>query len=248
MVRSCWSWSDCTSTICRSVSGIGTFSTRVSPRATSRSFTFVMTSSTSSTSWSPWTVTAPVPSPVRTRCSACCALMLTCSHSSANSSEAMKARTSRSTRLLIAADRGPTSCSSRGRSVITPSKTFVEDGLDVDLLLDGGRHLGGDGVLHLGRVDQRIHGRDVPLGVVQGALTPVRDARGRGQQPGQHQAEDRRDRTSPRRSPGGRQGLHRRGGRVRWRELRHGFSVERAEGLDRGRAASDSNVDRRPHR
>ena len=51
--------------------------------------------------------------------------MLTCSHSSANSSEAMKARTSRSTRLLIAADRGPTSCSSRGLSVITPSKTLL---------------------------------------------------------------------------------------------------------------------------
>ena len=110
----------------------------------------------------------------------------------------------------------------------------VEDRLDVDLLLDGVGHLGGDGVLHLGRVDQRIHGRDVPLGVVQGALAPVRDRRGCGQEPGQHQAEDRRDRASPRRSLGCWHGLHRSGGRVRWRELRHGFSVEMEGGLDPG--------------
>ena len=70
-----------------------------------------------------------------------------------------------------------------------PGEDAVEDGLDVDLLLDRLGDLGGDDVLHLGRGDERIHGGDVALGVVQGALTPVRHGRGHGQEAGQHDAD-----------------------------------------------------------
>ena len=78
-----------------------------------------------------------------------------------------------------------------------PGEHVVEDRLDVDLLLDRVRDLGGDDVLDLGRADQRLDGVDVPLGVVERALPPVGDRCRRGQETRQHHADDRRDRACP---------------------------------------------------
>ena len=152
MVRICRTLGASISTICRSVSGMGTFSTMVRPRATSRSLTRSMTSSTSSTISSPWRDTAPDWSPVRIRWRTCWARVLIRTQRSANSGEAMNSRTSRSTRPLMAAVSGPTSSCSRGRVGDDAGEHVVEDRLDVDLLLDRGGDLGRDDVLDLGRV------------------------------------------------------------------------------------------------
>ena len=95
-----------------------------------------MTSSTSSTTWSSWTDTAPDSSPVRILWRACCARVLTRTQKSANSSEAMKSRTSRSTRPLMAAERGPDQELQSRRVGDDAGEGLVEDRLDVDLLLD----------------------------------------------------------------------------------------------------------------
>ena len=106
-----------------------------------------------------------------------------------------------------------------------PGEDVVEDGLDVDLLLDRIGDLGGDDVLHLGRGDERIHRGDVALGVVQRALAPVRHGRRHGQQPGQHDADHRGDRATTRGSFRCCHRFDRAAGGTRWRELRHGVSV-----------------------
>ncbi len=168
---------------------MGTFSTMVRPRATSRSLTRSMTSSTSSTISSPWRDTAPESSPVRIRWRACWARVLTRTQKSANSSEAMNARTSRSTRPLMAAESGPTSSCRRGASVITPANTLLRIAsmstccwiasvtrVAMTSWTSGEFTSGPDGV-------------DVPFGVVQGPLPPVRHRRRRGQQGRQHQAD-----------------------------------------------------------
>src|SRR4029453_18506306 len=125
MVRACSSWGADSSTICLSLSGIGTFSTIVRPRATRRCLTWSMTSDTSRTTWSPWSVTAPVSSPFSRRTRACWALVLTLTQMSAKASDATNSRTSRSISPLIAPESGPTSFCRRGRSVMTPANTSL---------------------------------------------------------------------------------------------------------------------------
>ena len=106
-----------------------------------------------------------------------------------------------------------------------PGEDVVEDGLDVDLLLDRIGDPGGDDVLHLGRGDERIHRGDVALGVVQRALAPVRHGRRHGQETGQHDADHDGDRATTRRSFRCCHRFDRAAGGTRWRELRHGVSV-----------------------
>ena len=176
------------------MSGIGTFCTIVRPRATSRCLTWSMTSHTSRTTWSPCNDTAPVSSPFRTRTRACCALVLTLTQMSANASEATNARTSRSISPLIAPASGPTSCCSRGRSVITPANTSLRIASTSTCCLDRVDDLRRDGVLHLRRVHQRADRVQVTLTVVQRPLPPERDRRRRRQQRRQHDTDHRRDR------------------------------------------------------
>src|SRR5215213_1382825 len=125
MVRACSSCGASSSTICLSTSGMGTFSTIVSPRATRRCLTWSMTSDKSRTTWSPWSHTAPVSSPFSRRTRACWALVLTLTQMSAKASDATNSRTSRSISPLIAPESGPTSFCRRGRSVMTPAKTSL---------------------------------------------------------------------------------------------------------------------------
>ena len=89
-----------------------------------------------------------------------------------------------------------------------PGEDLVQDRLDVDLLLDGVGDRRRDGVLHLGRIHQGTHRVEIPLGVIQRALAPVRDQRRRREQHGQHDTDDHPDeRPVLRRS---------RGRRLRW--------------------------------
>ena len=83
------------------------------------------------------------------RMNACCARVWAASHRSANVSDAMNERTSRSIRLLTPDASGPTSRCSRGRSVRTCANTSSRMASTLTCCLEGLDGGGPDRVLHL---------------------------------------------------------------------------------------------------
>ena len=140
----------------------GAFWTKVSPRSTSCCFTWSMTSERSRTTCAALHRTAPESSPFRSWTSRSWARVFDCEPE-------LTERVRGDEVLDLRLDQPVDGAGERSDQELQPRpvlgdarERLVEQRLDVDLLLDGVGDLGGDRRLHLGRVHQRAHRRDVP--------------------------------------------------------------------------------------